>query len=214
MLAKVQAQRHAQGRRLSATILAGAALTVLVVSACGSNSTSARSAGGGNTSSAMTTGSPHGAASAGAMVKTTNGKLGTFLTDATGRTIYVFAADTTTQSTCYNSCASFWPPVLTSGAPSASGGVAAAKLGTTKRTDGTTQVTYNGHPLYTFKPDSAPGETNGQGKNLSGGLWWVVGANGTAITSSGGSSGSSSGSSGSSSGSSSSSGGGGYGGGY
>jgi predicted lipoprotein with Yx(FWY)xxD motif len=129
------------------------------------------------------------------------------LTDATGRTIYVFAADTTTQSTCYNSCASFWPPVLTSGAPSASGGVAAAKLGTTKRTDGTTQVTYNGHPLYTFKLDSAPGDTNGQGKNLSGGLWWVVGTNGTAITSSGGSSGSSSGSSSSSSG-------GGYGGGY
>ncbi len=207
MLAKLQAQRHAHGRRLSARILAGAALTVLVVSACGSNSTSARSAGGGGATSGATTGAASGMATNGAVVKTTNGKLGTFLTDAAGHTIYVFAADTTTQSTCYGSCASFWPPVLTSGAPSGSGGVAAAKLGTTKRNDGTTQVTYNGHPLYTFKLDGAPGDTNGQGKNINGGLWWVVGTNGTAITSSGGSSGSPGGSS-------SSSGGGGYGGGY
>jgi predicted lipoprotein with Yx(FWY)xxD motif len=118
------------------------------------------------------------------MVQTAKGALGTFLTDRQGRTLYLFAADTSTTSTCYQTCAQYWPPLLTTGAPTAGGQADATKLGTTKRTDGTLQVTYNGHPLYTFLSDKAPGDANGQGKNLSGALWWVVGPDGKAITAS------------------------------
>lgn len=107
---------------------------------------------------------------------------GAFLTDAAGRTLYLFVPDTTSASTCYSSCATFWPPLVTTGAPTATGAAIAAKLGTSPRTDGTTQVTYNGHPLYYFKLDTKPGDAIGQGKNTSGGLWWEVAPDGTAIT--------------------------------
>lgn len=174
--------------RLAARILAGAAIAVLLVSACSSNAKT--SSGSGSTPS--TTSSATSSAAGAAMLKTTNAALGTFLTDGNGRTLYMFMADTTTQSTCNGACATFWPPVLTSGTASGAGGIDAAKLGTTKRNDGTMQVTYNGHPLYTFSLDKAPGDTNGQGLNQQGGLWWVVGTDGNKITTTSGSSGSSS----------------------
>jgi predicted lipoprotein with Yx(FWY)xxD motif len=93
------------------------------------------------------------------------------LTDAKGRTLYSFAPDSPTKSACYGSCAAYWPPVT--GTPSAGPGVT-GKLGTIKRTDGTTQVTYDGHPLYTYIADNAPGQDNGNNINLNGGLWRVV----------------------------------------
>jgi predicted lipoprotein with Yx(FWY)xxD motif len=93
------------------------------------------------------------------------------LTDAKGRTLYSFAPDSPTKSACYGSCAAYWPPVT--GTPSAGPGVS-GKLGTIKRTDGTTQVTYDGHPLYTYIGDNAPGQDNGNNINLNGGLWRVV----------------------------------------
>jgi predicted lipoprotein with Yx(FWY)xxD motif len=93
------------------------------------------------------------------------------LTDAKGRTLYSFAPDSSTKSACYGSCAAYWPPVT--GTPSAGPGVT-GKLGTIKRTDGTTQVTYDGHPLYTYIADNAPGQDNGNNINLNGGLWRVV----------------------------------------
>ena len=112
----------------------------------------------------------------------TDAKLGTVLVDGNGMTVYLFVKDTTSASTCYTSCAQFWPPVLTAGAPQAGAGAQASLLGTTSRTDGTTEVTYKGHPLYYFLKDKKPGDTTGQGVNGFGDLWWVMSPVGAAIT--------------------------------
>ena len=93
------------------------------------------------------------------------------LTNAEGLTLYWFAPDSTTKSVCYGSCAAYWPPVT--GTPSAGPGVTGT-LGTISRTDGTTQATYDGHPLYTYIGDSAPGQASGNNLNLNGGLWHDV----------------------------------------
>ncbi|HEV2255353.1 MAG TPA: hypothetical protein VGS06_19405 [Streptosporangiaceae bacterium] len=93
------------------------------------------------------------------------------LTDARGLTLYWFAPDTSTKSACYGSCAAYWPPVT--GTPSAGPGVTGT-LGTITRTDGTRQATYDGHPLYTYIGDSAPGTASGNNLNLNGGLWHDV----------------------------------------
>jgi predicted lipoprotein with Yx(FWY)xxD motif len=111
-----------------------------------------------------------------------NAKLGQILVDDKGMTVYLFVADTGTSSTCYSSCAAFWPPVLTDGAPQAGTGADASLLGTTTRTDGKVEVTYAGHPLYYFKNDKAPGDSTGQGVNGFGALWWVLNPAGAAIT--------------------------------
>jgi len=95
----------------------------------------------------------------------------TVLTNAQGFTLYWFASDTTTRSTCYGTCAGYWPPVT--GTPSAGPGVT-GRLATIKQSDGTTQVTYNGHPLYTYVGDTAPGQAFGNNLNLNGGLWHEV----------------------------------------
>jgi predicted lipoprotein with Yx(FWY)xxD motif len=84
---------------------------------------------------------------------------------------------------CDGACASAWPPLTTADQPIAGAGVSASKLGTTKRGDGTSEVTYNGHPLYTFAGDSAPGETTGQGSDDFGAEWYVLSAPGTPIES-------------------------------
>jgi predicted lipoprotein with Yx(FWY)xxD motif len=93
------------------------------------------------------------------------------LTDSKGLTLYWFAPDTSTKSACYGSCAAYWPPVT--GTPSAGAGVTGT-LGVITRTDGTKQATYDGHPLYTYVGDSAPGTTSGNNLNLNGGLWHDV----------------------------------------
>jgi predicted lipoprotein with Yx(FWY)xxD motif len=111
----------------------------------------------------------------------TDAKLGQILVDASGKTVYLFVADTGTSSTCYTSCAAIWPPVVTTGAPKAGTGAQSSLLGTTARTDGTTEVTYAGHPLYYFIQDKAAGDTKGQGINGFGGLWWVVSPSGAAM---------------------------------
>ncbi len=95
----------------------------------------------------------------------------TVLTNANGFTLYWFAPDTPTQSTCYGTCAGYWPPVT--GTPSAGPGIP-GKLATIKRPDGTAQVTYNGHPLYTYFGDIFPGQAFGNNLNLNGGLWHEV----------------------------------------
>jgi predicted lipoprotein with Yx(FWY)xxD motif len=98
----------------------------------------------------------------------------TVLTDAKGLTMYWFAPDKPSKSVCYNSCAAYWPPVKgpVTVAPGVTG--VTGKLGTTRRTDGSLQATYNGHPLYTYIADSAPGQAKGNKLNLSGGLWYEV----------------------------------------
>ena len=108
-------------------------------------------------------------------------ELGSILVDGQGRTLYLFEADKGTASRCDGACASAWPPLTTAGSPIAGAGVSASKLGTTTRGDGTTEVTYHGHPLYTFAGDSAPGQTTGQGSDAFGAEWYVLSAAGTPI---------------------------------
>jgi predicted lipoprotein with Yx(FWY)xxD motif len=99
----------------------------------------------------------------------------TVLTNAGGFTLYSFAPDTSTMSNCNGTCATYWPPVT--GTPAAGPGVT-GRLGTIKRADGSTQATYNGHPLYTYVGDTSPGQRNGNNLNLNGGLWHEVPASG------------------------------------
>jgi predicted lipoprotein with Yx(FWY)xxD motif len=107
-----------------------------------------------------------------------NDTLGSFLTDEKGMTLYLFTKDTPNTTVCYDKCAVAWPPLLTNGDPVAGEGVDAALLGTTDRTDGTVQVTYNGWPLYYYEKDKAPGDVTGQDV---GGVWFVVSAAGEQI---------------------------------
>ena len=107
-----------------------------------------------------------------------NDKLGSFLVDDKGMTLYLFTKDTPNTSNCYDKCATAWPPLLTTGDPVAGEGVDAALLGTTNRTDGTVQVTYNGWPLYYYEKDKAPGDVIGQDV---GGVWFVVSATGEQV---------------------------------
>jgi predicted lipoprotein with Yx(FWY)xxD motif len=109
------------------------------------------------------------------------GALGQILVGGNGRTLYLFLGDARTTSTCNGSCARNWPPLTTIGAPRATNGVLQSLLGTTKRQDGTTQVTYNGHPLYSFIADSAPGMANGEGIDAFGAHWEVINAAGTGV---------------------------------
>jgi predicted lipoprotein with Yx(FWY)xxD motif len=100
-----------------------------------------------------------------------NSSLGSFLVDSKGMTLYLYTKDTPNTSTCYGGCAAAWPPLLTTGAPAGGTGVTASMLGTMKRTDGTTQVTYNGWPLYYYVSDKAAGDTTGE--NVQG-VWFVI----------------------------------------
>jgi len=117
--------------------------------------------------------SDDGAAPSGTTVTTGDSEFGTMLFDAAGQAIYIWEVETTPEARCYDDCAVAWPPVLTDGDPIASGEVVGSLLGTTTRTDGTTQVTYNGHPLYYYAHE-APGEVKCHDVATHGGLWWVV----------------------------------------
>lgn len=117
------------------------------------------------------------------MVSTSSGPLGSYLTADSGRSVYLWEADSAGTSTCTGACASVWPPVTTTGTPQASGGATASDLGTITRSDGSHQVTYAGHPLYYFAKDSAPGQTTGEGSNGFGAKWWLVSPTGSPITS-------------------------------
>jgi predicted lipoprotein with Yx(FWY)xxD motif len=99
------------------------------------------------------------------------------LTNAKGFTVYWFGPDTSSTSNCNGSCATYWPPVK---GPAAAGPGVTGKLGTITRSDGTTQATYQGHPLYTYVSDTAPGQAKGNGLNVSGGVWHEVTVSGAA----------------------------------
>jgi predicted lipoprotein with Yx(FWY)xxD motif len=109
-----------------------------------------------------------------------NDTLGSFLVDDKGMALYLFTKDTPNTSNCYDKCATAWPPLLTSGDPVAGAGVDASMLGTTTRTDGSVQVTYNGWPLYYYEKDTAPGDVTGQDV---GDVWYVVSPDGEMIES-------------------------------
>ena len=107
--------------------------------------------------------------------------LGLILVNARGHTIYLFAKDRNARSSCSGSCARVWPPLLSRGKPTAGPGVKRSLLGTTRRSNGSLQVTYNKHPLYTYALDKRAGQTKGQGKSLFGAKWWAVSAKGRAV---------------------------------
>jgi predicted lipoprotein with Yx(FWY)xxD motif len=156
--------------RLSLATLPVALIALVAIAGCGGSSSSS------TTSNAAGTTSTSAGASGGAATidVATNPKLGQILTDNNGNTVYVFAKDTGSKSTCSGACAGVWPPVTTSGTPKAGNGVVASKLATTKRSDGSTQVTYAGHPLYTYTGDASPGDTTGNGINTYGAVWNAV----------------------------------------
>ncbi|TML24730.1 MAG: hypothetical protein E6G32_03005 [Actinobacteria bacterium] len=108
-------------------------------------------------------------------------KLGMILVNSRGHTLYLFAKDRNGKSACSGSCAKFWPPSLRSGRPTAGSGVKASMLGTTKRSNGSLQLTYNKHPLYTFTLDKQAGQTKGEGMLAFGARWYAVSAKGTAV---------------------------------
>jgi predicted lipoprotein with Yx(FWY)xxD motif len=114
-----------------------------------------------------------------------NPSLGNLLVDSQGRTLYLFRADKGTKSVCSGECAVDWPPLRASGKPTAGSGVTASKLGTSARSDGQAQVTYNGHPVYRFENDHKAGDASGQGITAFGGSWYVLSPAGSAITGSG-----------------------------
>jgi predicted lipoprotein with Yx(FWY)xxD motif len=161
-------------------LLALAALPALA--GCGSSSNGGSAYGGGSsseTSSATTAKSPPGAESGAAVLTVaTAPKVGAVLVDAKGFTVYDFHKDKGTTSSCYGACAEAWPPVASEGAPQTGEGAMSAELGTTKRKDGSTQVTYAGHPLYTFVEDKKPGEANGNDTSAFGAQWYALHANG------------------------------------
>lgn len=151
-----------------------AAAAALAVAGCG---------GGNGASSATksTSTATNAAAAKGATVDAHRSKLGTMLVDSSGRSLYLFEADKGSSSTCFGSCAAAWPPLTTSGPPKAGGNVKQALLGTTKRKDGGTEVTYKGHPLYYYAGDSGPGSTTGQGLDQFGAKWYVLAPSGNKI---------------------------------
>lgn len=155
----------------------GTVATVLLLSAACGNAGGASNA----TPSSVAAGSP--SAMHHVALDVLNSRFGPVLADGQGRALYVFAADKTSDSTCYDSCAVAWPPLFTDKGTKvdAMHGTTALLTGTTTRKDGTVQVTYNGHPLYFFEGDK-PGEIKCQGVVNFGGAWYVVDTSGNAIT--------------------------------
>lgn len=155
-------------------MVSGLAAVAVLAAACGGSSGSAGSSSSSAPSSASNAGSQS------VVLKTAKTSLGLVLTDAKGFTLYWYAPDSSTMSNCTGSCASTWPPVM--GLPQAAPGVSLmGKFGTINRSDGTTQATYGGHPLYRYALDSKPGMTSGNGV---GGVWHVVKASGGGAVSS------------------------------
>ena len=154
-------------------------------------------AGYGGVSSASVSAAPQEATKAKpATVRVAKTNLGKILVNSKGRTLYLFQADSGTTSACADACAAAWPP-LTSATPKVGKGAKASLASTATRSDGKAQVIYNGHPLYTYSGDKKAGNTNGQGVNAFGGLWYVISPTGNQITSTPSTSGGSGGSSGS-----------------
>jgi predicted lipoprotein with Yx(FWY)xxD motif len=146
----------------------------VALAACSNGSTTTTAPAGGGTSTSSSSG-----AMSGATVQTTdNADFGTILTDAEGRTLYLFEQDQGTTTACTTGCAAAWPALVADGTPTAGDGVDAGLLDTAKQADGTVQVTYNGHLLYRYSGDAAAGDANGEG---IGGVWFVVSAAGEPV---------------------------------
>ena len=156
--------------------LLGAMGLVLGLSGCSSSSS--------QTSTGTTV--PSQGTQKGVSIGTTKTSLGTFLVGPDGKSLYLFEADTSSQSTCSGACAQGWPPLTTTGPPVGGSGVMPSLLSTSPRSDGTMQVTYNGHPLYYYAGDTKAGQTNGEGLQAFGAGWDVLSTAGNKIEGSGG----------------------------
>ena len=137
-------------------------LVALTVAACGGGS------------SAATAATPKASTGAPATVGVSNSSLGSILVNSSGRTLYLFKADVGTTSACSAACANAWPPLVAAGKPTAGAGLTASKLGTITRSDGSQQVTYNGHPLYLYVGDKKRGDVTGQGLTAFGAAWFAL----------------------------------------
>jgi predicted lipoprotein with Yx(FWY)xxD motif len=160
-------------RSFSLIGLAAAALAALAVAGCG---------GGGGGNASASTPQPKTSTGHAATVGVASTGLGNVLVDSQGRTLYLFAKDKGTTSSCSGACATAWPPLRASGNPVAGTGVKSSLLGTTQRSDGKPQVTYNGHPLYLYVGDQKAGDTNGQGITAFGAGWFALTASGTQVS--------------------------------
>jgi predicted lipoprotein with Yx(FWY)xxD motif len=166
-------------RNQSIRFLAGATLSLMAVGAAG--------CGGGGDNGGGTTaasGSPTTSSGQAGTISAQNvSNLGTtILVDSNGRTIYLFEKDSGSKSSCFGGCASSWPPVRAKGKPTVGGGLDDSLVGTTPRSDGGAQITYNGHPLYLFAGDQSAGQTNGQGLTEFGGSWFALNSAGDPVT--------------------------------
>jgi predicted lipoprotein with Yx(FWY)xxD motif len=167
---------HSLLARMPVAVKLGVPLaSALLVAACGSAAAS-------TSSPSSSPSSPASASTTGTVITTKAGSAGAFLTNASGRTVYLWAKDGMNKSDCSGACAAAWPPVPATGTLTATGGAKASDLGTITRSDGTKQVTYDGHPLYYFVGDSGPGQTAGQGSDAFGAKWWLVAPSGAQIT--------------------------------
>jgi predicted lipoprotein with Yx(FWY)xxD motif len=144
-----------------ALLIGAAAVGLIALAAAG--------CGGGNGTKAASA-PPTNQSGQQATVTSSRGNLGTILVDSSGRTLYLFEKDSGTTSACSGTCTRYWPP-LRAAKPTSADGLDASLIGTTTRSDGNPQVTYNGHPLYLYSGDQAPGDTNGQGLTDFGGSW-------------------------------------------
>jgi predicted lipoprotein with Yx(FWY)xxD motif len=175
-----------------ATGVGGAVGVALLAAACSSAGSSSAPAASSSTpasasapSSAPASSAPASggaSASGAAVIKTASSSAGTFLTDGSGRAVYLWAKDASGMSACTGACAGAWPPVTTTGTATATGSAKASDLGTITRSDGTKQVTYDGHPLYYFSGDSGSGTASGQGSDGFGAKWWLVAPSGSDVT--------------------------------
>ena len=155
------------------TFLAGAVampLGAVTVAACG---------GGGSAATAATAKTSTGAS---ATVGVAKSSVGSILVNSNGRTLYLFKADVGMQSACTGACLTKWPPLLATGRSTAGAGLTASKLATITRSDGSRQITYNGHPLYLFVKDHKPGDVKGQGVIAFGAAWFALSPSGNQIS--------------------------------
>jgi len=152
----------------------GLAAAVLLVAACSSSSSSSSSAASSSPAAPAASSAASSSSGTELMSRSIGGTQ--VLTNSQGLTLYWFAPDTSTTSKCTGSCATYWPPVK---GPATAGSGVTGTLGTITRSDGTTQATYDGHPLYTYVADTAPGQNKGNGLNISGGLWYEMTVSGS-----------------------------------
>lgn len=162
-----------RNRSRSIGVLGAGGLAVLATVAAGC---------GGGSATAASSAPPKTASGQAATVGISNTGIGQILVNSQGRTLYLFKADQGTKSACTGACAAAWPPLLVKGKPTLGKGTNASLLRTATRPEGTTQLTYNGHPLYLFAQDQKAGETNGQGASAFGAAWFALNSAGNQVS--------------------------------